>query len=60
MCFFQTPEYSIDYDGRQFHPSLHVRAHGSRTDGDTVKTYLWPALREGKQGPCVHKAVVLT
>ena len=32
----------------------------TRTPCSQVRTYLWPALREGRQGPVVHKAVVIT
>ncbi len=54
------PQYVISYDSRTFQPDLHVRFHLSNPASSAVKTYLWPALREGKEGPCVHKAVVLT
>ena len=55
------PQYVISYDERVFQPDLHVRyPHLSCPTADSVKTYLWPALREGKDGPCVHKAVIVT
>ena len=55
------PQYVISYEDRVFQPDLHVRyTHLSCSASDSVKTYLWPALREGKDGPCVHKAVVIT
>ena len=57
----QMPQYVISYDERVFQPDLHVRyPHLSCPTADSVKTYLWPALREGKDGPCVHKAVIVT
>ena len=56
----QTPQYVIEYDSRSFQPDCHVRFHGSNAESNHVWTYLWPALREGKGGPCVHKAVVIT
>ena len=57
----QMPQYVISYDERVFQPDLHVRyPHLSCPTSDSVKTYLWPALREGKDGPCVHKAVIVT
>ena len=27
---------------------------------EIIQTYLWPALLEGKDGPCVQKGVVVT
>ncbi|QQP49079.1 Putative LOC100162944, partial [Caligus rogercresseyi] len=36
-------------------PDCHVRYHSSDQDSDQIKTYLWPALFEGKNGPCVQK-----
>ena len=57
----QVPQYAISYEERAFQPDLHVRyPHLSCPTADAVKTYLWPALREGRDGPCVHKAVVVT
>ena len=60
LCFFQIPQYVIEYDGRSFQSDLHVRFHSSNPNETSIKTYLWPALREGERGPCVHKAVVIT
>ena len=57
---FQIPQYAIEYETRVFQPDLHVRFHTSENGEKSIRTYLWPALREGKTGPCVHKAVVLT
>ncbi|XP_040568514.1 uncharacterized protein [Lepeophtheirus salmonis] len=56
----QIPKYDIDYEDRVFCSDLHVRHHTSSSHEETIKTYLWPALREGKNGPCVFKAVVIT
>lgn len=56
----QIPQYAIEYETRVFQPDLHVRFHTSENGEKSIRTYLWPALREGKTGPCVHKAVVLT
>lgn len=58
--FVQVPQYVIEYETRSFKPDLHVRFHSSNPCETTIRTYLWPALKEGKTGPCVHKAVVLT
>ncbi|XP_076630620.1 uncharacterized protein LOC143346429 [Colletes latitarsis] len=45
----------------EFRRDLHVRHHGSpNPNGTRIKTVLWPGLREGCQGPCLHRAVVLT
>lgn len=56
----QSPSYTIEYEERVFQSDIHVRFHTSDTSGTSVRTYIWPALREGKQGPVVHKAVVIT
>ncbi|XP_017796674.1 PREDICTED: uncharacterized protein LOC108577954 [Habropoda laboriosa] len=45
----------------EFRRELHLRHHASpEPNGTRIKTVLWPGLREGCQGPCLHKAVVLT
>lgn len=56
----QVPVYVIEYEARQFRPDLHVRYHNSDPESETIKTYLWPALLEGQNGPCVQKGVVIT
>jgi len=56
----QCPVYLIEYEERQFRSEMHVRFHSSVETSTAVRTYLWPALREGRQGPVVHKAVVIT
>lgn len=56
----QCPVYLIEYEERQFQSEMHVRFHSSVETSTAVRTYLWPALREGRQGPVVHKAVVIT
>jgi len=56
----QNPTYTIEYEEREFKPDMHVKFHSSDTNGTTVRTYIWPALREGDIGPVVHKAVVIT
>jgi hypothetical protein len=56
----QIPQYVIEYEMRTFKPNLHVRFHSSNGSESSIRTYLWPALKEGKTGPCVYKAVVLT
>ncbi|XP_076758447.1 uncharacterized protein LOC143427851 [Xylocopa sonorina] len=45
----------------EFRREIHLRHHASPgPNGTRIKTVLWPGLREGCQGPCLHKAVVLT
>ncbi|XP_076373021.1 uncharacterized protein LOC143257880 [Tachypleus tridentatus] len=56
----QTPPFVIDYQTRTFNSNLHVRFHSSNQDSDQIKTYLWPSLLEGTNGPCVHRGVVIT
>lgn len=56
----QVPNYVVEYENRKFQPDLHVRFHSSKTDSDLIQTYLWPALLEGENGPCVQKGVVIT
>lgn len=56
----QNPPFLIMYDARQFHPDLHVRFHTSDPESVTIKNFLWPALTEGYNGPCVYKGVVIT
>lgn len=56
----QSPPFVLEYEQRTFKRENHVRFHSSKLDSDVIKTYLWPALLEGPNGPCVHKAVVIT
>ncbi|XP_035212042.1 uncharacterized protein LOC118186124 [Stegodyphus dumicola] len=56
----QYPSFIIEYDARTFRRDLHVRFHSSNQESDHIKTYLWPTLLEGRNGPCVHKGVVIT
>ncbi|KAK1122639.1 hypothetical protein K0M31_009083 [Melipona bicolor] len=45
----------------EFRRDIHLRHHASPDlNGTRIKTVLWPGLREGCQGPCLRKAVVLT
>ena len=60
LPLLQVPVYVIEYENRNFRPDLHVRHHTSDAKFDQIRTYLWPALREGKDGPCVQKGVVIT
>ncbi|XP_013781314.1 uncharacterized protein LOC106465625 [Limulus polyphemus] len=56
----QAPPFVIDYESRVFRRDMHVRFHSSNQESNQVKTYLWPSLLEGINGPCVHKGVVVT
>ncbi|XP_014470759.1 PREDICTED: uncharacterized protein LOC106742384 [Dinoponera quadriceps] len=45
----------------EFRRDVHVRHHASpNPHGTRIRSVLWPGLREGCQGPCLHRAVVLT
>jgi len=47
--------------GSDFRREVHVRHHASpNPHGTRIRSVLWPGLREGCQGPCLHRAVVLT
>ncbi|KAG7189990.1 hypothetical protein KM043_006148 [Ampulex compressa] len=47
--------------GTEFRRELHLRHHASpNPNGTRIKSVLWPGLREGCQGPCLYRAVVLT
>ncbi|KAL3863112.1 hypothetical protein ACJMK2_004886 [Sinanodonta woodiana] len=56
----QTPAYLILYDSRIFQADLHERFHTSDPDSNVITSFLWPALIEGCNGPCVQKAFVTT
>ncbi|XP_022661726.1 uncharacterized protein LOC111250596 isoform X2 [Varroa destructor] len=56
----QTPPYRLEFEARTFRPDYHVRFHSSNQGSDHICTYLWPALIEAENGPCVHKGVVIT
>uniref|UniRef100_T1JFY1 Mitochondria-eating protein n=1 Tax=Strigamia maritima TaxID=126957 RepID=T1JFY1_STRMM len=56
----QIPSFVVEYETRLFRKDLHVRFHASNHESNHIDTYLWPALLEGDNGPCVHKGVVVT
>lgn len=56
----QSPPYQLEFESRVFRADQHIRFHTSDAKQDAVRTYLWPALLQGHNGPCVHKAVVIT
>lgn len=56
----QSPAFHLEYESRKFNAEHHIRFHTSNPNDDVIKTYLWPALVEGHNGPYLHKAVVIT
>ncbi|XP_015184847.1 PREDICTED: uncharacterized protein LOC107070830 [Polistes dominula] len=45
----------------EFRREVHSRHHSSpNPNGTRIKSVLWPGLREGYQGSCLHRAVVIT
>ena len=50
--------YTDDPKSETFQSTL-FHAGSYKTSPYQVRTYLWPALREGRQGPVVHKADVI-
>ncbi|XP_018494384.1 uncharacterized protein LOC100901772 [Galendromus occidentalis] len=56
----QTPPYRLEFETRTFRSDYHVRFHSSNQSSEHIRTYLWPALMEAENGPCVHKGVVIT
>ena len=56
----QSPPLVLNYEHKYYSPDLHTRFHSSDPDSDQIKNFLWPALLEGENGPCVSKGVVIT
>lgn len=47
--------------GVEFRRELHARHHSSpNPNGARIRSVLWPGLRQGCQGPCLHRAIVTT
>ncbi|KAK2587701.1 hypothetical protein KPH14_003816 [Odynerus spinipes] len=45
----------------EFRKEVHSRHHSSpNPNGTRIKSVLWPGLREGYQGSCLHRAIVVT
>ncbi|XP_078032990.1 uncharacterized protein LOC144467880 [Augochlora pura] len=61
-CLARTTPLVLDVaQALEFRRQVHVRHHASpNPNGTRIKTVLWPGLREGCQGPCLHRAIVLT
>ncbi|EZA52586.1 hypothetical protein DMN91_002037 [Ooceraea biroi] len=61
-CLARTTPLVLDVaQGLEFRREIHVRHHASpNPHGTRIRSVLWPGLREGCQGPCLHRAVVLT
>ncbi|XP_015785773.2 uncharacterized protein LOC107363114 [Tetranychus urticae] len=56
----QSTPFVIEYGSRTYDKDLHIRFHTSDQSSNTIRSYLWPSLLEGPNGPCVHKGVVIT
>ncbi|KAK2142758.1 hypothetical protein LSH36_916g00036, partial [Paralvinella palmiformis] len=56
----QNPPLVIDYSCDVFNDDIHTRFHTSDPESRRVRCVLWPVLREGDNGPCVYKGVVIT
>ncbi|XP_015510868.2 uncharacterized protein LOC107217741 [Neodiprion lecontei] len=61
-CLARSTPLVLDVaQGVDFQRELHARHHGSPDpNGVKIRSVLWPGLREGCQGRCLHRAVVLT
>ncbi|EFN84949.1 uncharacterized protein LOC105182734 isoform X1 [Harpegnathos saltator] len=61
-CLARSTPLVLDVaQGLEFRRDVHVRHHASpNPHGTRIRSVLWPGLREGCQGPCLHRAVVLT
>ncbi|XP_015594907.1 uncharacterized protein LOC107267552 [Cephus cinctus] len=62
ICLARTTPLVLDVaQGVEFRREVHARHHASTDpNGARIRSVLWPGLREGCQGPCLYKAVVLT
>lgn len=56
----QNPSYVLEFESRRFSTDRHTHFHTSSSDSDVVRTYVWPGLREGEDGPVVYRGVVIT
>ncbi|XP_065350629.1 uncharacterized protein LOC135946347 [Cloeon dipterum] len=56
----QNPPLALEYEFKKYRPDLHSRFHASNPEKDEIRTYLWPALLESFNGPCLSKGVVIT
>ncbi|XP_048507323.1 uncharacterized protein LOC105685710 [Athalia rosae] len=61
-CLARSTPLVLDVaQGVDFRTEFHARHHGSpNPNGSRIRNVLWPGLREGCQGRCLHRAVVLT
>ncbi|EFN72201.1 hypothetical protein EAG_12846 [Camponotus floridanus] len=61
-CLARSTPLVLDVaQGLEFRREVHVRHHASpNPHGIRIRSVLWPGLREGCQGPCLHRAVVTT
>ncbi|XP_060596786.1 uncharacterized protein LOC132750761 isoform X3 [Ruditapes philippinarum] len=56
----QRPPFVIVYDSRVFNNEIHVRGESSDIQSVMIRNFLWPALIQANNGPCVHKGIVET
>lgn len=56
----QNPPFNIEYEYRTFSRDYHTRFHCSDPKSDAIKSYMWPVLLEGENGPVASKGIVLT
>jgi hypothetical protein len=56
----QRPPFVIVYDSRVFNNEIHVRGENSDIQSVMIRNFLWPALIQANNGPCVHKGIVET
>lgn len=56
----QRPPFVIIYDSRVFNNEIHVRGESSDIQSVMIRNFLWPALVQANNGPCVQKGIVET
>ncbi|XP_045190612.2 uncharacterized protein LOC123547512 isoform X2 [Mercenaria mercenaria] len=56
----QRPPFVIVYDSRVFNNEIHIRDESSDVQSVMIRNFLWPALVQANNGPCVQKGIVET
>ena len=56
----QNPPYLIVYDSRVFNNEIHIRHDTADVQSVMIRNFLWPALIQADNGPCVQKGIVET
>ncbi|XP_033219749.1 uncharacterized protein LOC117174613 isoform X2 [Belonocnema kinseyi] len=61
-CLARSTPVVLDVSqGVGFRKEIHARHHSSpNPNGTRIKAVLWPGLRKGCQGSCLHRAIVTT